>query len=201
MLIVLAYSGGATFVILKLLALVMPLRIADRDEKLGLDVSDHGEEAYTHGDGAILVKPKDGRRMADDATDRRRVRGRRARRRIMKLIVAIIRPEQLSDVLEALFHADVRGLTISRVQGHGGEMEHVENYRGTSVKMALAEKVRLEIGVSNHFVQPTIDAILAGARTGEVGDGKIMVLPIEKIVRIRTGEEDQDAVTPIQPVE
>ena len=57
-LIVLAYSGGATFVILKLLALVMPLRIADRDEKLGLDVSDHGEEAYTHGDGAILVKPK-----------------------------------------------------------------------------------------------------------------------------------------------
>ena len=79
----------------------------------------------------------------------------------MKLVVAYIRPEQLSDVLEELFHAEVRGLTISRVQGHGGEMEHVENYRGTSVKMALAEKVRLEIGVSNHFVQPTIDAILA----------------------------------------
>ena len=79
----------------------------------------------------------------------------------MKLIVAYVRPEQLSDVLEELFHAEVRGLTISRVQGHGGEMEHVENYRGTSVKMALAEKVRLEIGVSNHFVQPTIDAILA----------------------------------------
>ena len=89
----------------------------------------------------------------------------------MKLIVAVIRPEQLSDVLEALFHADVRGLTISRVQGHGGEIEHVENYRGTSVKMALAEKVRLEIGVSNHFVETTIDAILLGARTGEVGDG------------------------------
>ena len=62
--------------------------------------------------------------------------------------------------------------------------------------MALAEKVRLEIGVSNHFVQPTVDAILSAARTGEVGDGKIMVLPIEKIYRIRTGEEDQDAVTP-----
>ena len=95
----------------------------------------------------------------------------------MKLIVAIVRPEQLSDVLEALFHAEVRGLTISRVQGHGGEMEHVENYRGTTVKMALAEKVRIEIGVSNHFVQPTVDAILGAARTGEVGDGKIMVLP------------------------
>ena len=119
----------------------------------------------------------------------------------MKLIVAIVRPEKLSDVLEALFHADVRGLTISRVQGHGGEIEHVENYRGTSVKMALAEKVRIEIGVSHHFVQPTIDAILLGARTGEVGDGKIMVLPIEKIYRIRTGESDQDAVTPIPPID
>src|SRR6187455_3634054 len=115
----------------------------------------------------------------------------------MKLIVAVIRPEQLSETLEALFHADVRGLTISRVQGHGGEIEHVENYRGTSVKMALSEKVRIEIGVSNHFVQPTVDAILAAARTGEVGDGKVMVLPIETIYRIRTGEQDQDAVTPV----
>ncbi len=115
----------------------------------------------------------------------------------MKLIVAIVRPEQLSDVLEALFHAEVRGLTISRVQGHGGEMEHVENYRGTTVKMALAEKVRIEIGVSNHFVEPTVNAIISAARTGEVGDGKIMVFPIETIYRIRTGEQDQDAVTPV----
>ena len=115
----------------------------------------------------------------------------------MKLIVAIIRPEQLSDVLEALFHAEVRGLTISRVQGHGGEMEHVENYRGTTVKMALAEKVRIEIGVSNGFVEPTIAAITDAARTGEVGDGKIFVLPVEQVVRIRTGETDQNAVTPV----
>lgn len=119
----------------------------------------------------------------------------------MKLIVAIIRPEQLSDVLEALFHAEVRGLTISRVQGHGGEMEHVETYRGTSVKMALAEKVRIEIGVSDHFVQRTVDAILASARTGDVGDGKVMVLPIEKIYRIRTAEQDQEAVTPMPVLE
>ena len=119
----------------------------------------------------------------------------------MKLIVAIIRPERLSEVLEALFHAEVRGLTISRVQGHGGEIEHVENYRGTSVKMALAEKVRIEIGVSNHFVQTAVDAILGAARTGEVGDGKIMVMPMDKIYRIRTGESDQDAVTPVPPIE
>lgn len=115
----------------------------------------------------------------------------------MKLIVAVIRPEQLGHVLESLFHADVRGLTISRVQGHGGEIEQVETYRGTTVMMALAEKVRLEIAVSESFVQPTVQAILSAARTGEVGDGKVLVLPIDHIYRIRTGEADQDAVTPV----
>jgi nitrogen regulatory protein P-II 1 len=118
----------------------------------------------------------------------------------MKLVVAVVRPEKLNDVLEALFRADVRGVTISRVQGHGGETEHVENYRGTTVKMALSEKVRIEIGVSNHFVQPTVDTILTAARTGDVGDGKIFVLPVEKIYRIRTAEQDQDAVTPVSAV-
>jgi nitrogen regulatory protein P-II 1 len=116
----------------------------------------------------------------------------------MKLVVAIVRPEKLRDVLEALFRAEVRGLTISRVQGHGGETERVENYRGTTVKMELSEKVRLEIGVSDHFVEPTVAAILGSARTGEVGDGKIFVLPVEKVYRIRTAEEDQAAVTPIE---
>jgi nitrogen regulatory protein P-II 1 len=115
----------------------------------------------------------------------------------MKMVVAIVRPERANAVLEALFRVQVRGLTISRVQGHGGETEHVENYRGTTVKMALAEKVRLEIGVSNSFVEPTIAAITEAARTGEVGDGKIFVLPVEQVVRIRTGETDQDAVTPV----
>ena len=115
----------------------------------------------------------------------------------MKLVVAIIRPETLNDVLEALFHAEVRGLSITRVKGHGGETEKVETYRGTTVKMELYEKVRLEIGVSDHFVEPTVNAILASARTGEVGDGKIFVLPVEKVYRIRTGEEDEAAVTPV----
>lgn len=115
----------------------------------------------------------------------------------MKLIVAIVRTEKLNDVLEELFKAEVRGLSISRVQGHGGETERVETYRGTTVKMELSEKVRLEIGVSDHFVEPTVRAILAGARTGEVGDGKIFVLPVEKVYRIRTGEEDTAAVTPV----
>jgi nitrogen regulatory protein P-II 1 len=74
----------------------------------------------------------------------------------MKLIVAIVRPDRVSVILEELYKAEVQGLTLSRVQGHGGEREHVETYRGMSVKMELSEKVRLEIGVSNHFVEPTI---------------------------------------------
>ena len=117
----------------------------------------------------------------------------------MKLVVAIVRPDRLPSVLEALFRAEVTGLTIARVQGHGGETEQVENYRGTTVKMELSEKVRLEIGVSDHFVETTVNAIIEGARTGDVGDGKIFVLPVEQVVRIRTGELDAAAVTPVNP--
>ncbi|MDP9205933.1 MAG: P-II family nitrogen regulator [Gemmatimonadota bacterium] len=115
----------------------------------------------------------------------------------MKLVVAIIRPEKLNEVLEALYRAEVRGLTISRVRGHGGEVEDVETYRGMTVKMELHDKVRLEIGVSDPFVDPTVRAILSAGATGEVGDGKIFVLPVEKVYRIRTGEEDRSAVTPV----
>ena len=115
----------------------------------------------------------------------------------MKLIVAIIRPDKLNDVLEALYRAEVRGLTISRVRGHGGETEAVETYRGTTVKVELHDKVRIEIAVSDPFVQPTVRAILAAGATGEVGDGKIFVMPVEKVYRIRTGEEDRSAVTPV----
>ena len=116
----------------------------------------------------------------------------------MKLIVAIIRSEKLNAVLESLYRADVRGLSISRVHGHGGETERVETYRGTTVKVDLTEKVRLEIGVSEPFVERTVRAILAGARTGEVGDGKVFVLPVEHVYRIRTGEVDEEAVTLIR---
>jgi nitrogen regulatory protein P-II 1 len=115
----------------------------------------------------------------------------------MKLVKAIIRPETLSDVLKALYQAEVRGFTVSRVQGHGGETESVETYRGTSVKMGLTEKVMLDIGVSDSFVEITVNAVLGAARTGGVGDGKIFVLPVEAVHRIRTGERDQAAVTPV----
>ncbi len=116
----------------------------------------------------------------------------------MKLVIGIVRPEKANDVLTALYRADVRGLSISRVQGHGGELDRVETYRGTTVKMALADKVRFEIAVSDDYVEPTIQALCDAARTGEVGDGKIFVVPLERAVRIRTGEADKAAVTPVE---
>jgi nitrogen regulatory protein P-II 1 len=115
----------------------------------------------------------------------------------LKLVIGIVRPEKTNDVLEALYRAEVRGISMSRVQGHGGELDRVQTYRGTTVRMGLSEKVRFEIAVSDEFVEPTIEALCAGGRTGEVGDGKIFVLPLERVVRIRTGETDQGAVTPV----
>ncbi|MEJ7876077.1 MAG: P-II family nitrogen regulator [Solirubrobacterales bacterium] len=115
----------------------------------------------------------------------------------MKLVIGIVRPEKANDVLEALYRADVKGVSMSRVQGHGGELERVETYRGTTVKMGLSEKVRFEIAVSDDYVEPAVGALQSGAQTGEVGDGKIFVLPLEQAVRIRTGETDKSAVTPV----
>jgi nitrogen regulatory protein P-II 1 len=115
----------------------------------------------------------------------------------LKLVIGIVRPERMNDVLEALYRAEVRGVSVSQIQGHGGELDRVETYRGTTVKVGLSDKVRFEIAVSDSFVQATIDALCEGARTGEVGDGKIFVIPLERAVRIRTGETDQEAVTPV----
>ena len=115
----------------------------------------------------------------------------------MKLVIGIVRPEVTNDVLESLYRAEVRGLSMSRVQGHGGELDQVQTYRGTTVQMGLADKVRFEIAVTDQFVDATVEALCAGARTGEVGDGKIFVVPLERAVRIRTGDKDEGAVTPV----
>ncbi len=116
---------------------------------------------------------------------------------LVKLVIGIVRPERANEVLESLYRAEVRGVSMSRVQGHGGELERVETYRGTTVQVGLEDKVRFEIAVSDEFVDPTVEALCQGARTGEVGDGKIFVLPLERAVRIRTGETDHGAVTPV----
>jgi nitrogen regulatory protein PII len=115
----------------------------------------------------------------------------------MKLVIGIVRPEKTNEVLEALYRAEVRGFSMSRVQGHGGELDRVETYRGTTVRVGLTEKVRFEIAVSEDFVEPAIQALRSGGQTGAVGDGKIFVLDLEQVVRIRSGETDDAAVTPV----
>ena len=115
----------------------------------------------------------------------------------MKLVIGIVRPEKTNEVLEALYRAEVRGFSMSSVQGHGGELDRVNTYRGTTVRVGLTEKVRFEIAVSDEFVDATIEAVQSGGHTGEVGDGKIFVLDLEQVVRIRTSETDNAAVTPV----
>ena len=115
----------------------------------------------------------------------------------MKLITCIIRPERLPDVKAALFRAGVTGITLTRVSGHGGESEVIQRYRGDTVVLEFHEKVKVEMACSEPFVEPTIQAILASARTGTVGDGKIFVQPLEQVIRIRTGERNNAALTPV----
>jgi nitrogen regulatory protein P-II 1 len=115
----------------------------------------------------------------------------------MKLISCIIRPDRLAPVKEALFRAGVTGITITRVSGHGGERDIMTVRRGTNVILEFHEKVKVEMACSEPFVQATVDAIISAARTGSVGDGKIFVQSIDQVIRIRTGERDNAALTPV----
>jgi len=115
----------------------------------------------------------------------------------MKLITAIIRPERLPDVKLALFRIGVTGITVTRAAGHGGEPELIEQYRAVHVVGDFREKIRLEMACSEPFVEPTIAAIVGAAHTGNVGDGKIFVQPLDRVIRIRTGEENNAALTPV----
>lgn len=114
----------------------------------------------------------------------------------MKLIIAIIKPQKLEDVKAELTKNEINRLTVSDVQGYGQQKGQTEVFRGHEFQVNLLRKVKLEIAVNDEFVQPTIDAILKGARTGEgaIGDGKIMILPMEEIIRIRTGEHGSPAI-------
>lgn len=115
----------------------------------------------------------------------------------MKLITCIIRPDRVPAVKEALFRAGVTGITITRASGHGGEADSVSVRRGTRLLIQFHDKVRIEMACSEPFVEPTIEAIVSAARTGRVGDGKIFVQPLDRVVRIRTGERDNAALTPV----
>ncbi|MFP4114781.1 MAG: P-II family nitrogen regulator [Spirochaetota bacterium] len=112
----------------------------------------------------------------------------------MKLIIAYIQPHKLNDVKEELYKSEVFKLSVTNSLGCGQQKGYHESYRGVDIEVNLLKKVRLEIAVNSEFVQPTIDAIVRGARTGEIGDGKIFVLPLEDVIRIRSGETGKEAI-------
>jgi len=112
----------------------------------------------------------------------------------MKLIIAVIKPDRLDYVKEELYKADVNLITVSEVLGHGRQMGITEVYRGVKEMGNLLRKIRLEIAVNEDFVEPTVRAIIKGARTGEIGDGKIFVLDLGECIRIRTGEKGNIAI-------
>jgi len=110
------------------------------------------------------------------------------------MIVAIIQPERLDAVKEALFNAEVHKMTVSRVRGCGQQAGYDEHYRGQVKSVNLLEKIRIEIAVNDNFLDQTINAIVKGARTKQIGDGKIFVLELPRCIRIRTGEEGSEAI-------
>jgi len=112
----------------------------------------------------------------------------------MKYIIAIIKPHRLEQVREALANIGVEGMTVSEVKGHGRQKGHTEVYRGAEYVVNFLPKVKVEIAVTEDLADKVIDTIRESAQTGQIGDGKIFVLPVEKTVRIRTGETDRDAL-------
>ena len=109
----------------------------------------------------------------------------------MKLVMAIVRPNKVDDVITALERLSLPGLTVTEVRGHGRQRGHTAMYRGKEYDMALLPKVKIETVVPSHLVDPAVDAITTAARTGEVGDGRVFVVPVERSTNIRTGETEK----------
>lgn len=112
----------------------------------------------------------------------------------MKLIIAYIQPEKLNDVKQALYEAEVFRMSVTNALGCGQQKGYTETYRGVVQELNLLKKIRLEIAVNEDFVEPTVDAIIKGAKTGNIGDGKIFVLDLGECIRIRTGETGGKAI-------
>jgi nitrogen regulatory protein P-II 2 len=112
----------------------------------------------------------------------------------MKLIIAVIKPFKLEEVRDALSAVGVQGITVSEVKGYGRQKGHTEIYRGAEYAVHFLPKVRLEIVVANENVDRAIDAVVKAAKTGQIGDGKIFVTSVERAIRIRTGETDNNAL-------
>ena len=112
----------------------------------------------------------------------------------MKIVMAIIKPFKLDEVRDALTSVGVHGLTVTEVKGYGRQKGHTEIYRGAEYAVSFLPKLKIEVAVSSDLADTVIDTIVSSARTGQIGDGKIFVSPLERAVRIRTGERDSDAL-------
>jgi len=112
----------------------------------------------------------------------------------MKLIIAYIQPHKLNDVKQELYKAEVYKISVTNAMGCGQQKGYHESYRGVDIEVNLLKKVRSEIGVNDNFVKPTVDAIIKGARSGDIGDGKIFILPMDDCIRIRTGDTGSNAI-------
>jgi len=112
----------------------------------------------------------------------------------MKLIIAIIKPSKLQEVREALTELDVAGMTVSEVKGFGRQKGHTEIYRGAEYEVSFLPKLKLEMAVASEKVEAVVEAIMASAKTGNIGDGKLFVVPMEYAARIRTGETGAEAL-------
>jgi nitrogen regulatory protein P-II 2 len=112
----------------------------------------------------------------------------------MKLVIAVIKPFKLEEVRDALTAIGVHGMTVTEVKGYGRQKGHMEIYRGAEYAVNFLPKVRIEVAVASELAEKAVEAIAAAAKTGQIGDGKIFVAPIEQAVRIRTGETDADAL-------
>src|SRR5665213_4522850 len=117
-----------------------------------------------------------------------------AGKELMKLVIAVIKPFKLDEVREALTRIGVHGMTVTEVKGFGRQKGHMEIYRGAEYAVNFLPKLRVEVAVSSEQIDQVVDAVSASARTGQIGDGKVFVTPLEQAVRIRTGETDVDAL-------
>ena len=112
----------------------------------------------------------------------------------MKIVMAIIKPFKLEEVRDALTGLGVHGLTVTEVKGYGRQKGHTEIYRGAEYAVSFLPKLKIEVAIGTELVSRVVEAITSAARTGQIGDGKIFIMPLEKAVRIRTGETDGDAL-------
>ena len=185
----------ASFIIAKAIDKVIGLRVSEDDEDEGLDFSQHAETAYNFGstglDGPPPLRRPTRRRKVSRLQEPATRKGYRA---AMKLVTAIIKPHKLDEVKDALKAAGVHGMTVDEVKGFGRQGGNTEIYRGAEYVVDLLPKVKLETVVPDEIAEQVADIIVAAAATGKIGDGKVWITTVDKIIRIRTGEQGNDAV-------